>query len=170
MVSPPPAPILEASPNDYETEYLPSSILRKPIHSLAYRHSPTTLYASTLRLSNHRIALTSRHHDPISLSRLLPHGNPPSPFVYAPRFLYYYERDLSLLRSMVGSTPSNVSATRQHCISLYTCDLDAGHDLPLGIGHWLVTLKLILISYHLLTCHSFPRVYIQFSSLPWPRT
>ena len=41
-----------SSPDAYETEHLPSSVLRTFIHSLAYQYLLATPYASTLRLSN----------------------------------------------------------------------------------------------------------------------
>lgn len=50
----PPAVVLKdiSSPDAYETEHLPSSVLRTFIHSLAYQYLLATPYASTLRLSN----------------------------------------------------------------------------------------------------------------------
>lgn len=62
---------------------------------------------------------------------------------YTPRFLYHYERISLLSLSFVVDSTSPPRA--EHCISLYTCDLDAGDELfRLRLGHWLVTLNLSL--------------------------
>ena len=83
------------TPDDSETDCLPLLILRIFIPSLAYRHLLATLYASTLRPSKRRIALTYHIHDPKIMSTSpTPSSNHPS-HIYTPGFLYYYERDLA---------------------------------------------------------------------------
>jgi hypothetical protein len=147
-----------STPDDQETG-VPSVIgSGKFILSLAYQYSLATLYAPHVTSDGSLQCLPSRpqnHHYVYS-----PHGMSPIQCGFC-----IITSSISLPHTMVGSTPSNVFVPRPKLYarygSLYTRDLNpAGYDFPRD-WHWLVTSKPIVIPYHLLTCRSFPPVYIQ---------
>jgi len=125
-----------------------------------------TLYASTLRLLDQRIAITSALHDlkiTITSATLMEY------------LLTSLHRSFctitSPLRIMVGSTPSNVFATClrlcAYCISLYTRDLDvAGYDFPRALACNFDTYRYSLLPAHMpfIFCCTYT------ISLLWPRT
>ena len=115
-------------PDDRETECLPSSVLRKFIHSLAYGYSLATLYASTSRSTDCYNASLSRPQNHPHV--YYPHGT--SPRIYTLRFLYYHAHHgwFNPFRRFC-----HMPELCAHCSSLHTHDLDAaGYDFPWGFG------------------------------------